>query len=103
MNSLFHEDVDENFVEFFIIDLYKNYESLIELARHHTDSLPALKREIEDCVSTIFSILEEESEMLRRLVEFRTITLAEHKKLKEIIKMRKTDEIEYIVSCGDFG
>ena len=98
---LFHKNVNENFVEFFLIDMCKNYESLIYLAGEHIDCSEVREREIEDYARTIFSIFDEEKEMLKQLMKFRTATHAEYKKLKEILRLKESDDVKYIISISN--
>ncbi len=95
MDNVFHENVSDDYIEYFLIDMLKSVEllndALVCLTRETSDdSKRALDREI----SYLIEIINEESKMLNDLYDFRLITIAEQKIVEQIVKIRNSDHIK---------
>lgn len=95
MDNIFHENVSDDYVEYFLLDLEKNLKQLNEL-------LAALSREtsydsrmsIDTQLTNLVDAINEEIEMYTQLYDFRLLTSAEQEVVKRIRELRDTEYIE---------
>ncbi len=95
MDNLFHENVEDDFVEYFLFDLENNLKQLNEL-------LTSLSREtsyesrmaIDNRLLYLIETINEETEMYEQLYNFRILTPAEAEIVRKIQKLRNTEYIK---------
>ena len=95
MDNLFHTDINDDFVEYFITDLHCNMIRLNDLlvALGKETSERSGKRLLRD-IDLLREVINEEIEMLSKLIDYRLLTEPETKLVKEINKLRKTERIK---------
>jgi hypothetical protein len=95
MDNVFHENVKDDFIEYFLWDMLRNVEllddALIALSKYTTEeSMDALSKRIDSLIENI----NEETIMLDDLYDFRMITNTERDIINEIVKIRSSDRIK---------
>ena len=95
MDNVFHENVSDDYIEYFLLDLLKNIgmlnDILVCLSKETSEkSRAAIERERQKLIENI----NEETKMLDELYDFRLITIAEREIVNEIIEIRESEHIK---------
>ena len=95
MDNVFHENVSDDYIEYFLIDLLKNMELLNDiLVCLSKDTSEQSRIGIERQRQKLIENINEETKMLDELYDFRLITMAEHEIVNKIANLRESDYIK---------
>lgn len=96
MKKSFHENVSDNFAEWFIGDLIKNLEMFIDMSRELDtgDLSKSGRRKLIKRLKNLKEVVNEEIDMLGQLQDERNLTSQERSLFKKIKKLRDSGHIK---------
>lgn len=96
MRKSFHENVGDNYAEWFITDLIKNLEMFIDMSQmlNGEDMSKSGRKKLVKRLKGLKAVINEEIDMLGALQDERTLSKAEKRLFNEVKKLRSSGHIK---------